>query len=164
MLHEAPRTVTAIIEIRMGSHNTHEIDSKTGRIKLDRVLYSSVHYPSDYRFIPETLAPDGDTLDILLVVHAPTFPGCLVEAWPVGGLDVEDEKGSDFKVLAVPVGDRRFAGIRSLDQLEPHWLLEIETFFATYTLLEPGQTEVRGWHSPGEAWQQIDDARRRYRS
>lgn len=158
------RTVTAIIEIPMGSRNKYEMDPETGRIHLDRVLYSSVHYPTDYGFIPETLAPDGDTLDILVVTHAPTFPGCLVEARPVGGLDMEDEKGSDFKVLAVPVGDQRFAGIRSLDQLEPHWLLEIETFFATYKLLEPGQTEVRGWHSAEEAWQQIEDARRRYQS
>lgn len=164
MSTSSARTVTAIIEIPMGSRNKYEMDPVTGRIHLDRVLYSSVHYPTDYGFIPETLSLDGDHLDILVLVHAPTFPGCLVEVRPVGGLDMEDEKGGDFKVLAVPVGDPRFSGIQALEQLEPHWLLEIETFFATYKLLEPGQTEVRGWHTPEEAWAHIDAARRRYLS
>ena len=164
MMSNAMRTVLSVIEIPMGSRNKYEMDPATGRIHLDRVLFSSVHYPTDYGFIPETLAPDGDHLDILVVTHSPTFPGCIVEARPVGGLDMVDEMGSDFKVLAVPVGDPRFAGIVSLDQLEPHWLLEIKTFFSTYKLLEPGQTDVRGWHSSDEAWEQIEDARQRYRA
>lgn len=152
------RLVEAIIEIPLGSRNKYEWDPRRGAFRLDRVLYSSVHYPTDYGIIPETLAPDGDPLDILVITNSPTFPGCIVPARPIGGLDMADEKGSDFKVLAVPVGDPRFAGTRALTDLAPHWLREIETFFATYKMLEPKQTEVRGWHELAETWQVIDDA------
>lgn len=155
-------TVTAFIEIPQGSRNKYEFDEAAGAFRLDRVLYSSVHYPTDYGYIPGTLAEDGDHLDILVVVFEPTFPGCLVEARPLGGLDMADEKGSDFKVLAVPVGDPRFAHVRSLTELGDHWLREIETFFATYKLLEPKQTEVLGWHDEDEARQVIERCRRRY--
>ncbi|ACZ37648.1 inorganic diphosphatase [Sphaerobacter thermophilus] len=158
------RTVDALIEIPAGSRNKYEFDEKAGRIRLDRVLYTSVHYPTDYGFIPDTLAPDGDHLDILVVTYEPTFPGCLVEARPIGGLDMEDEKGSDFKVLAVPAVDPRFASTRTLEDLDPHWLREIETFFATYKLLEPKHTEVLGWHPVEEAWGVIEAAQRTYRS
>src|SRR4028119_1505671 len=96
--------IVALIEIPRGSRNKYELDPETGRIMLDRVLYSSVHYPADYGFIPETRAGDGDPLDILVLVQEPTFPGCLVPARPVGGLDMDDEKGGDFKIGAVPVG------------------------------------------------------------
>ncbi len=153
------RTVDALVEIPRGSRNKYEVDEKTGHIRLDRVLYSSVHYPTDYGFIPETLAPDGDHLDILVITHEPTFPGCWVEAQPIGGLDMTDEKGSDFKVLAVPTGDPRFETISELADLEQHWLREIETFFSTYKLLEDKQTEVLGWHTRDEAWDMIERAR-----
>lgn len=157
------RTVDALIEIASGSRNKYEIDEETGRIRLDRVLYSSVHYPTDYGFVPETLAPDGDHLDILVITHEPTFPGCWVEARPIGGLDMVDEKGSDFKVLAVPTGDPRFETIGELDNLEQHWLREIETFFDTYKLLENKKTEVIGWHTRDEAWDMIERSRTAYR-
>jgi inorganic pyrophosphatase len=157
------RIVDALIEIPRGSRNKYEFDEDTGRIKLDRVLHSSVHFPTDYGIIPETLAPDGDHLDILVIVHEPTFPGCLVEARVIGGLDMVDEKGSDFKVLALPEKDPRFDGIDSLDHLPRHWLLEIETFFDTYKILEPKQTEVLGWHEAHEAWQKITQARFAYK-
>jgi inorganic pyrophosphatase len=162
-VRESEATIEALIEIPMGSRNKYEYDEASGRMRLDRVLFSSVHYPTDYGFIPKTLAPDGDHLDILVLTHAPTFPGCLIEARPIGGLDMVDEKGSDFKVLAVPVGDPRFAGIQGLEHLERHWLREIETFFATYKLLEPKQTDVLGWHDVAEAWSVIAEARQRYR-
>ncbi|MDI3340125.1 MAG: inorganic diphosphatase [Sphaerobacter sp.] len=162
-MSHAPRTVDALIEIPAGSRNKYEYDERAGRIRLDRVLYSSVHYPTDYGFIPDTLAPDGDHLDILVITHEPTFPGCLVEARPIGGLDMEDEQGSDFKVLAVPAVDPRFDDTHTLEDLAPHWLREIETFFATYKLLEPKQTEVLGWHSVADAWEIIEAARRAYR-
>jgi inorganic pyrophosphatase len=157
------RTVDAVIEIPMGSRNKYEIDEKTGRVRLDRVLFHSVHYPTDYGFIPETLAPDGDHLDILVVTHEPTFPGCVVETRPIGGLDMTDEKGSDFKVLAVPTGDPRFDDTHSLDHVGQHWLREIETFFATYKILEKKQTEVLGWHNADEAWEMIERSREAYR-
>jgi len=155
-------TVVAFIEIPRGSRNKYEFDEATGQIRLDRVLYSSVHYPTDYGFIPDTLAEDGDHLDILVLMQEPTFPGCIIEARPIGGLDMADEKGSDFKVLAVPVGDPRYQHVTDLSHLGDHWLREIETFFATYKLLEPKQTEVLGWHDAAFAWDVIAVCRARY--
>jgi inorganic pyrophosphatase len=156
-------TVLAFIEIPRGSRNKYEYDDATKSFRLDRVLYSSVHYPTDYGFIPDTLAEDGDHLDILVLVQEPTFPGCVIEARPLGGLDMSDEKGSDFKVLAVPVGDPRYAHVASLADVGEHWLREIETFFATYKLLEPKHAEVLGWHEAEEARQVIVRCRERYR-
>ncbi len=155
-------TVVAFIEIPRGSRNKYEYDEATGRFHLDRVLFSSVHYPTDYGFIPDTLAEDGDHLDILVLMQEPSFPGCLIEARPIGGLDMSDEKGSDFKVLAVPVGDPRYQHVTDLAGLGDHWLREIETFFATYKLLEPKQTEVLGWHDAAFAWDKIATCRARY--
>ena len=162
MRYSEAETVFGFIEIPRGSRNKYEFDEDRGVFLLDRVLYSSVHYPTDYGFIPDTLAEDGDHLDILVLMEEPTFPGCMIEAVPLGGLDMRDEKGGDFKVLAVPVGDPRYAQIRSLDALGTHWLREIETFFATYKLLEPKQTEVLGWHGADVAWEQIRIGRERY--
>jgi inorganic pyrophosphatase len=159
---ETAGTVFAFVEIPRGSRNKYEYDDASGRIRLDRVLYSSVHYPTDYGFVPDTLAEDGDHLDILVLVEEPTFPGCLVEARPIGGLDMADEKGPDFKVLAVPVGDPRFAHVRTLADVGEHWLREIETFFATYKLLEPKQTEVLGWHDADETARVIAACRERF--
>lgn len=148
-------SVLAFIEIPRGSRNKYEYDHEKGIFTLDRVLFSSVHYPADYGFIPDTLADDDDPLDILVLMQEPTFPGCHIEARPLGGLDMADEKGSDFKVLAVPVGDPRFAHMQELSDLGDHWLREIETFFDTYKLLEPKQTEVLGWHDAAYAWEKI---------
>jgi inorganic pyrophosphatase len=156
-------SVLAFIEIPRGSRNKYEYDEERGVFKLDRVLYSSVHYPTDYGFIPDTLAEDGDHLDILVLVQEPTFPGCMIEAKVLGGLDMADEKGPDFKVLAVPVDDPRYHHVQSLEQIGDHWLREIETFFDTYKLLEPKQTEVLGWHDEAKARQMIARCRARYR-
>lgn len=158
------KTVVAFIEIPRGSRNKYEFDEATGRFHLDRVLHTSVHYPTDYGFIPDTLAEDGDHLDILVLMQEPTFPGCLVEARPIGGLDMSDEKGPDFKVLAVPVGDPRYRHVTDLQGLGDHWLREIETFFATYKLLEPKQTEVLGWHDVAFACEVIEACRKRYKN
>lgn len=154
--------VLAFIEIPRGSRNKYEYDEEHGTFRLDRVLYSSVHYPTDYGFIPDTLAEDGDHLDILVLVQQPTFPGCLIETRPLGGLDMADEKGPDFKVLAVPVHDPRYFHVQTLEQLGDHWLREIETFFDTYKLLEPKQTEVLGWHDEKAAREKIAQCRRVY--
>ncbi len=156
------QSVLAFIEIPRGSRNKYEYDETLGQLKLDRVLYSSVHYPTDYGFVPDTLAEDGDHLDILVLMQEPTFPGCLIEARPIGGLDMSDEKGPDFKVLAVPVGDPRYRQVIDLASLGDNWLKEIETFFATYKLLEPKQTEVLGWHDAAFAWDMIESCRRRF--
>ena len=126
---------------------------------LDRVLYSSVHYPTDYGFITETLALDGDALDALVVVDEPTFPGCHVIARPIGVLDMRDEKGPDQKILAVPVGDPRYAGIQDLYDIGQHWLREIENFFQTYKALEDKWTDVIGWEDAAAAQEVIRQAR-----
>ena len=157
------KSVLAFVEIPQGSRNKYEYDEERGIFKLDRVLYSSVHYPTDYGFIPDTLAPDGDHLDILVLVHQPTFPGCLIEARLLGGLDMADEKGHDFKVLAVPIGDPRFNEYQKLEDVHEYRLKEIETFFATYKLLEKKETEVLGWHSLVQAERVIEECREAYR-
>ena len=150
-----PDVVDVFIEIPRGSRNKYEYDDERRVIRLDRVLYSSVHYPTDYGFIPHTLAPDGDHLDALVVVEEPTFPGCLVPARPIGTLDMRDEYGLDNKILTVPVGDPRFAAIRDIGELAEHWLREIETFFATYKMLQGLETQVLGWGNAKEAWEVI---------
>ena len=157
-----PASVLAFIEIPRGSRNRYEFDHVTGKFMLDRVLYSSVHYPTDYGFVVDTLAEDGDPLDVLVLVQEPTFPGCHIPARVLGGLDMHDEKGPDFKVLAVPIGDPRYAHVHSLGDLGDHWLREIETFFATYKLLEPKQTEVLGWHDVGETILTVEACRIRH--
>jgi len=157
------RTVLAFIEIPRGSRNKYEYDEERGTFHLDRVLYSSVHYPTDYGFVPDTLAEDGDHLDILVLMTEPSFPGCTIEARPLGGLDMADEKGRDFKILGVPERDPRFAHYQSLEQVGKHWLREIETFFATYKLLENKQTDVLGWHGVDVARREIAECRERYR-
>lgn len=156
-------SVLAFIEIPRGSRNKYEYDEERGVFMLDRVLYSSVHYPTDYGFIPETLAEDGDHLDVCVLMTEPSFPGCLINARPLGGLDMRDEKGSDFKLLAVPENDPRFSHYKSLDQVGKHWLREIETFFATYKLLENKETDILGWHGLEFARQQIDQSREAYK-
>src|SRR3954466_3416232 len=124
-LEEEGGTVDVLVEIPRGSRNKYEFDHKKGRIKLDRVLFSSAHYPTDYGLIPETLSPDGDELDALIMVEEPTFPGCLVTARPIGVLVMHDEKGEDSKILAVPHGDPRFDNVLSLSDVAGHWLREI---------------------------------------
>ena len=155
-------TVEAVVEIVRGGRNKFEIDEETGVVHLDRVLYSSVHYPTDYGYLQHTLAEDGDALDVLIVVQEPTIPGCHVQVRPVGVLDMRDEKGLDHKVVAVPVADPRFNHIAILNDLSEHLLLEIRTFFETYKMLENKPTEVNDWHDRDRAWQIIQEARDRF--
>lgn len=142
---ENSHIIEVFIEIPRGSRNKYEYDLQRKVFRLDRVLYSSVHYPTDYGFIPGTLAPDGDPLDVLVITEEPTFPGCLIPARPIGVLNMFDEKGPDQKILAVPEGDPRFEGIQDIDNLTPHWLTEIENFFATYKTLQKLETQIAGW-------------------
>ena len=154
--------VEAVIEIPRGSRNKYEFDHERGVYRLDRVLYSSMHYPTDYGFVDETLAGDGDPLDILVIVEEPTFPGCHLRARPIGTLDMLDEKGPDEKILAVLEDDPRFAGITDVRQLQEHWVKEIAAFFRTYKELQGVAVEVRNWHGADEAWRVIEEARARY--
>ncbi len=159
----AERTVDVLVEIPRGSRCKYELDEASGRLRLDRVLHSSVHYPTDYGFIPETLAADGDHLDALVVVEEPAIPGSLQTIRPIGLLDMVDEKGEDQKVLGVPTGDPRFDDVQALADLPRHWLLEIQTFFDSYKALEGGKGAiVRGWRGADAAWRAIEDARRAY--
>ena len=160
----APKTgpIDVLVEIPRGSRQKYELDEATGRLRLDRVLYSSVHYPADYGFVIDTLGGDGDPLDALVVVEEPTFPGCVVPARPIGTLGMRDEKGEDEKILAVPAGDPRFAEVRDIRDLAPHWLREIETFFATYKELEDKRPpKLSGWHGASVARRLIAQARKR---
>jgi len=154
--------VDVLVEIPRGSRQKYELDKKTGRLRLDRVLFSSVHYPADYGFIVDTLGGDGDPLDALVVVEEPTFPGCILPARPIGTLGMRDEKGDDEKILAVPAGDPRFAEVRDLKDLSQHWLREIENFFATYKELEDKRPpKISGWHGASVARRLIAKARER---
>ncbi len=147
----APDEVNAVIEVPTGQTNKYEYDKSLHVFRLDRPLYSSVHYPGDYGFSPSTLAADGDALDILVLNHEPTFTGCLVEARPVGMLEMLDQQVPDEKILAVAVSSPTHIGIRDLSDLAPHILREIEHFFAIYKELEGKRTEVRGWLGLAEA-------------
>ena len=151
--------IEVMVEIPRGSRNKYEFDKARGCFVLDRVLYSSVHYPTDYGYIIDTLADDGDPLDALVVVNEPTFSGCHIQARPVGVLNMRDEKGGDDKILAVPLGDPRFGSITALEHLDPHWLKEIENFFRIYKELEDKWTEVVGWDSVDAAARIIAEAR-----
>ncbi len=155
--------VIALVEVPKGSRNKYEHDETSGQLRLDRVLYSPLHYPADYGFIVGTLAEDGDHLDALIVTYEPTFPGCLVPVRPVGVLDMRDEKGRDQKILAVPTVDPRFDEVADLPHLPPHFLAEIEHFFQVYKTLEAKDTEIYGWEGAAEAQRILVEARRRAR-
>ncbi len=159
MSESVPRgPIEVVVEIPSGSRNKYEYDHARHRFVLDRVLYSSVHYPCDYGFIERSMADDGDPLDVLVVIAEPTFPGCVVRARPVGVLDMADEKGHDYKILAVAADDPRWDQTHRLEDLSPHRLLEIENFFRTYQTLEDRPTDVRGWLGVDDAWRIIGDA------
>jgi len=131
-----PDVIEVVVEIPRGSRNKYEFDETAGVYRLDRVLSSAVFYNFDYGFVEETRAGDGDHTDALLVIDEPTFTGCHVWARPIGGLEMRDEKGYDFKVLCVALGDPHQQHIEQLDQVRPHRLVEIEQFFATYKALD----------------------------
>lgn len=141
----APEIVNTVIEIPRGSTNKYEMDSELGVFKLDRVLYSPLFYPFDYGFIPQTHYLDGDPLDVLVLLSHPTFPGCVIEAAPIGVLYMSDEKGADEKILAVATKDPRFGYRRSIQQLNDHTLKEISHFFQVYKDLEDKSVDIKGW-------------------
>jgi len=156
-----PDVIEVVVEIPRGSRNKYEWDHEAGVFRLDRVLSSAVFYNFDYGFVEHTLSGDGDPTDALLLVDEPTFPGCHVWARPIGGLAMHDEKGEDFKVLCVAIGDPHQAHVERLDQVRPHRLVEIEHFFQTYKLLEDKTVEVLGWRDETEARTVLIEDRRR---
>ncbi len=156
-------TYDVMIEIPKGSRNKYEYDSKKKVIRFDRMLFSPVHYPADYGFIPETLALDGDPLDALVLVWESTFPGCLIEAFPIGLFMMRDEKGEDEKILCVPKNDPLWNHIEGLDDVPPHLLREIEHFFAIYKDLEHKEVTIEGWRDKEAAIKVIKSTKERYK-
>jgi inorganic pyrophosphatase len=134
-----------LVEIPKGSKNKYELDPDTGRLRLDRVLYSAVHYPTDYGFIENTISEDGDPLDALVLIEEATFPGCLVDVRAVGAFLMSDEKGGDEKILCVALGDPTWRHVSELEDVPPHRLDEIENFFQIYKQLEKKETVTIGW-------------------
>ncbi|MGP1382789.1 MAG: inorganic diphosphatase [Thainema sp.] len=140
-----PGVLNVLIEIPGGSKNKYEFDKDMGAFILDRVLFSSVAYPYDYGFVPNTLADDGDPLDGMVIMDQPTFPGCVIAARPIGMLEMIDGGDRDEKLLCVPTEDPRFKDVKSLNDIAQHRLDEIAEFFKTYKNLEKKVTEILGW-------------------
>jgi inorganic pyrophosphatase len=151
-----------IVEIPMNSSNKFEYDSELDMFRLDRALYSPMHYPGDYGFIPGTIADDNDPLDVLCLVQEPSFTGCLMTVRPVGILFMRDNAQGDEKVLAVPMKNPRYDEIHTIDQIFPHVRREIEHFFQIYKELQGVRIDSQGWGSPSEARRMIMECRSRY--
>jgi inorganic pyrophosphatase len=163
MAEEDRNSVICVIEIPKGSRNKYEWDEELGAIKLDRLLFSSIVYPTDYGFLPDTWAEDDDPLDALVCVSEPTFPGCRIEAKPIALFKMADEKGTDHKVLCVPVHDPAWSTLEALDDLPKQLTDEITHFFSVYKDLEQKTTSVEGWYPREDAWEEIEASRRRFR-
>jgi inorganic pyrophosphatase len=148
---KCPEVIEAIIEIPLESTNKYEYDKKLGVFRLDRNLYSPVHYPGDYGFIPCTLADDGDPLDVLVLVDEPSFPGCVMEVRPVGVMDMLDQGVPDEKILAVGRGNPRYKDVWNYSEIYPHMLREITHFFSIYKDLEGKRVEIKGWRDASAA-------------
>lgn len=157
-----PETVRMIVEIGKNSSNKYEYDIELNVFRLDRTLYSPMHYPGDYGFIPGTIAEDGDPIDVLSVTEHPSFPGCMIEVRPVGVLDMTDEAEVDHKILAVPTRNPRFDQIRSIEEIPEHLRLEIEHFFEIYKELEGRTVRTRGWRGLAAARDEIAASRERF--
>jgi inorganic pyrophosphatase len=151
-----------VIEIPKGQRNKYEVDHETGRIRLDRMLFTATRYPSDYGFIEHTLADDGDPLDALVLLEEPTFPGCLIRCRAIGMFRMRDENGADDKVLCVPATDPRMAHYTDISDVAEFDLLEIQHFFEVYKALEPGKA-VEGfrWVDRAQAEEEIISCRQR---
>lgn len=154
--------VEALIEIPMGSQNKYEVNKDSGRIKLDRVLYAPIFYPAEYGYIENTLAGDGDPIDILVFTSYPTFPGCLINARIIGMLDMLDGGLSDVKLIAVCQDDPRYSHVNSFSDFSPHILIEVEHFFKTYKTLQGNVTQVNGWKGYDTAMKELQLAHDNY--
>ncbi|HYP27113.1 MAG TPA: inorganic diphosphatase [Blastocatellia bacterium] len=159
----APEIFNVVVEIPRDSVNKYEYDTELNVFRLDRTLYSPMHYPGDYGFVPSTLAADGDPLDVLVLVSNPSFTGCLIEVRPIGMLAMFDQGAEDLKVLCVPTRDPRSETVGDYRDVLPHRLREIEHFFSIYKELEGKTTETGGWKGAQEAKDAVIAAMNRYR-
>ena len=146
-----PERVNVVVEIPRGSVNKYEYDKKLHVFRLDRTLFSPVHYPGDYGFIPSTLSDDGDPLDVLVLVDAPSFPACVMQVRPIGVLEMLDQGVLDEKILAVGKNNPRYTDVWNYSEIYPHMLKEITHFFSIYKDLEGKRVEVHGWHDAAYA-------------
>ncbi len=158
-----PERVNAVIEIPRDSVNKYEYDKELHVFRLDRTLFSPVHYPGDYGFIPCTLGLDGDPLDVLVLAEAPSFPGCLMEVRPIGVLRMIDQGEGDEKILAVVESDPLYREVQNIDQVFDHTLRGIEHFFSVYKALEKKKTEIAGWGNAEAARKIIQEGRERFK-
>jgi len=154
--------IDALIEIPLGSKNKYELDKQTGRIKLDRVLYAAMIYPAEYGVIEETLAPDGDALDILVICSDPTFPGCIVPARVLGYLEMIDNGKLDYKLISVVDCDPRYDDVQKLEDLSPFVLREIANFFSNYKVLQGITVQVGDFYGKEDALRIIQECRAAY--
>lgn len=157
------RAFPAVIEVPQGSKNKYELDKETGFLRLDRVLYSAVHYPANYGFIPRTFCDDGDPLDVLVLGQEPVYPLTVVEARAIGVMRMRDDKGLDDKILAVNVRDPAVSEYRDRSQLPPHTEREIRRFFQDYKVLENKTVEIEDFLGPAEALTIVREALELYR-
>ena len=155
LIHE---TFPVVIEVPKGSKNKYELDKRTGFLKLDRVLYSAVHYPADYGFVPQTFCDDDDPLDVLVLSQASVQPMTIVEARAIGVMRMRDEKGIDDKIIAVSVKDPAFAEYMHHTQLASHTLREIRHFFGDYKALENKEVLIQDFLGPEDAVQILGEA------
>lgn len=158
-----PEVVYAVIEIPKGSRNKYEYDKDLESFALDRVLYSPFVYPADYGLIPQTIYDDGDPMDIMVLMEQPTFPGCIIEARPIGVMRMIDGGDNDDKILGVPVNDPRFKDVKDIDDVPSHLLEEIAHFFLEYKHLEGKTTEVLGWDNAQKAFEAIEHSIKLYK-
>jgi inorganic pyrophosphatase len=158
-----PREFDVTVEIPKGQRNKYELDKKTGRFRLDRMLFTATRYPADYGFIEDTLGRDGDALDALVLLDEPTFPGCLIRCRAIGMFQMTDEKGPDDKVLCVPAGDVRKDAIQDVSDIPDYDRLEIQHFFEVYKDLEP-EKSVDGAQWVGRVEAEAEIARSRERA
>lgn len=152
-----------VVEVPRGSRNKYEIDHETGAVWLDRYLYGTTVYPTEYGFFPDTLAEDGDPLDALVILKEPTVPGCHINIRPVGVLEMSDEAGRDIKILCVPANDHRWDHYQDITDVPEHFRDEVQHFFKVYKDLEPGkESELGEWSGRDEALKAIQDSFDRY--
>ncbi|MGD0442302.1 MAG: inorganic diphosphatase [Edaphobacter sp.] len=158
----SPEVINAVIEIPYEGSNKYEYDKELHVFRLDRNLYSPVHYPGDYGFIPSTLAADGDPLDVLVLVDAPSFSGCVMEVRPIGLLEMLDQGLADEKVLCVGKGNPRYKDVWNFSEIYPHMLKEITHFFAIYKDLEGKRVEIKGWRDASFARTKVLEAQQNF--
>ena len=160
---KAPEIINTVIEIPRGSHHKYEYDEKLDEIRLDRVLHSPVFYPTEYGFVPETRAEDGDHLDTLVFITDPLFTGCVVSIRVVGMLDMEDNAGRDYKIVGIVEKDPKLTHIQDITDVNEHYKKEIVHFFEEYKKLEGKWAKVHGWLPKEDTYRIIKEAQERFK-